>query len=161
MTVYFARAGDAVKIGMAKSVASRLRSLQTGCAQPLSLIREVDGGASVERWLHGQFRHLRMVGEWFRFDPTMLTIDPPNLGLAPVFKPAPGGFREKAISKIEQYLKRTGMSERQFGISAVGDHKFLRRLRDGAGITLTNLEKVEQFMRANPNGLDQPERAVS
>lgn len=54
--------------------------------------------------------------------------------------------REQFIRRAERFLERTGMSERQFGIEAVGDHKFFKRLRSGAGITLTVIEKVEGFI---------------
>jgi hypothetical protein len=54
--------------------------------------------------------------------------------------------REQFIRRAESFLERSGMSERQFGIEAVGDHKFFKRLRSGAGITLTVIEKVEGFI---------------
>lgn len=54
--------------------------------------------------------------------------------------------REEFTRRVEGFLERTGMSERQFGIEAVSDHKFLNRLRSGAGITLTVIEKAERFI---------------
>lgn len=60
--------------------------------------------------------------------------------------------RAQIIGKIEAYLTRTGMTERRFGLDVMGDHKFLRRLRDGAGITLTNVERAERFMAQHPDG---------
>lgn len=54
--------------------------------------------------------------------------------------------REQFIGVAEAFLQRTGMSERQFGIEAVGDHKFFKRLRSGFGVTLTVIEKAERFI---------------
>lgn len=54
--------------------------------------------------------------------------------------------REALVRKIEAFLAETGMSERQFGICVNNDHKFMKRLRSGAGITLTVIEKAERVM---------------
>lgn len=54
--------------------------------------------------------------------------------------------RTEFIERAEAFLVQSRISERQFGIQAVGDHKFLNRLRKGAGVTLTVLEKAERFM---------------
>ncbi len=54
--------------------------------------------------------------------------------------------REQFILRAETFLRHSGMSERQFGIEAVGDHKFFKRLREGAGVTLTVIEKAERFI---------------
>lgn len=66
--------------------------------------------------------------------------------------------RTQILARIGEYLRRTETSERQFGISAVGDHKFLSRLRSGAGITLSTIERAEQFMRDHPPA-DEPKPA--
>ena len=58
--------------------------------------------------------------------------------------------REAVVEKVEKFLSAAGMSERQFGIEAVGDHKFLKRLRSGHGVTLTVIEKAERFMEDRP-----------
>ena len=54
--------------------------------------------------------------------------------------------RQQFIERAEAFLRRSSMSERQFGIEAVGDHKFFKRLRSGAGVTLTVIEKAERFI---------------
>jgi hypothetical protein len=56
-------------------------------------------------------------------------------------------IRAQIISRIEAFLQAEKMSAASFGRAVVGDHKFLRRLRTGAGVTLTNIEKAEAFMR--------------
>lgn len=66
--VYFAKAGDRVKIGKAKNVASRIATLQTGCPDKIEVVRKVWGGNAVERTFHQRFSHLRVNGEWFRYE---------------------------------------------------------------------------------------------
>lgn len=56
------------------------------------------------------------------------------------------GWRSDIIAQIEVFLLRAGISERQFGMAAVGDSKFMPRLRKGSGVTLTTLERAERFM---------------
>lgn len=56
--------------------------------------------------------------------------------------------RQQVIDRVEAFLKRHSMSERQFGLRSVGDNKFVSRLRDpSVGVTLTNIERAERFMR--------------
>ncbi len=54
--------------------------------------------------------------------------------------------REEFIQRAEAFVRRTRMSERQFGVEAVGDHKFFKRLRSGVGVTLTVIERAERFI---------------
>lgn len=54
--------------------------------------------------------------------------------------------RQALLAQIESFLQRTGMSARRFGIEATGDHKLVKRLQSGAGITLTVIEKAERFI---------------
>ena len=54
--------------------------------------------------------------------------------------------RDAFLARIEAFLTSTGMSAARFGIEAVGDHKFVKRLSSGAGITLTVIERAETFM---------------
>lgn len=61
--------------------------------------------------------------------------------------------RSMLIRSIDAYLSRTGMTPRHFGLKAVGDHKFVPRLKAGKGITLTVIEKVERFMAEHPDGV--------
>lgn len=56
--------------------------------------------------------------------------------------------RKHILTRIEAFLARTGISPARFGIEAVGDHKFVKRLSEGAGVTLTSIEKAEAFMDA-------------
>lgn len=71
-SVYFAEAGDRVKIGWSKRVSARLAELQTGSAVPIRLIGAIPGGRALERRLHEEFAHLRLSGEWFSATPELL-----------------------------------------------------------------------------------------
>lgn len=66
--VYFIRSGKrgAIKIGWAKDVSKRLRILQTGSAEELSLIGAIPGGKRLERQIHERFAADRLTGEWFK-----------------------------------------------------------------------------------------------
>ena len=57
--------------------------------------------------------------------------------------------RLQLLERIGAFCSRHAMTERHFGIDAVGDHKLLARLRAGAGVTLTVIEKAEAFMAAH------------
>lgn len=66
--VYFIQAGDAsgpIKIGVTNDPASRLSSLQTSCAEPLTLLRACPGSYEIEADLHVHFAAERLRGEWF------------------------------------------------------------------------------------------------
>ena len=73
--VYFIFNADsnAIKIGKAKDVYKRMKSLQTGTPAYLKLIKVIDAKAGkeakeIEQSLHQQFEHLRLLGEWFKFN---------------------------------------------------------------------------------------------
>ncbi len=55
-------------------------------------------------------------------------------------------WRSDIIAEIESFRTRAGLSERQFGVLAVADSKFIPRLRRGFGVTLKTLERAEHFM---------------
>lgn len=88
--VYFARAGDAIKIGVSIDVRARVRGLSTSSPVPIELLAAMPGGVDEERALHRRFAYLRMNGEWFRAEselldfiatlPTLLPEDPPARG---------------------------------------------------------------------------------
>src|SRR4051794_2261972 len=90
MPVYFIRVGDdgPVKIGCAEDVDHRVLTLQSGNHRDLNLFRVIDGGPSVERWLHDHFRHLHIRGEWFDFDASMVTVEPPGERPSGALEPA-------------------------------------------------------------------------
>lgn len=77
--VYIATDGRGrVKIGFSTDIAARMKQLNSGNAEKVSVIRTFDGGARTEKWLHQRFAASAIKGEWFAFDPAMLTIIPPD-----------------------------------------------------------------------------------
>lgn len=80
MATYIIRAGltGPVKIGKADDVERRRATLQTAHHEELVVLRVIDTAFDAEPVMHKQFAHLRIRGEWFDFDPEMLTFDPPS-----------------------------------------------------------------------------------
>lgn len=66
-TVYFAgvTSGE-IKIGLAKDVASRISTMQTGNHLEIAVLAVTSGGVSQERAYHRLFAEHRIRGEWFR-----------------------------------------------------------------------------------------------
>lgn len=60
--------------------------------------------------------------------------------------------RERLMTQISAFCKRTGMSRREFGLRATGNASFWSRLaglsRDGVSLNLKTIERAEAFMRA-------------
>ena len=55
--------------------------------------------------------------------------------------------RAVTLARIDGFLEKTGLSEHQFGLSAVGNHRFVGNLRkDTHGVTLRIIERAEAFM---------------
>jgi len=55
-------------------------------------------------------------------------------------------IREALLAKVEAFCVKHGMSRHAFGLAAVGDERFVRRLASGKGVTLTTIERAERFM---------------
>jgi hypothetical protein len=65
-----------VKIGRAEDVESRIADLQTSNHERLHVLRVIDTYYETEFAFHARFADLRIHGEWFQFDPEMLTYIP-------------------------------------------------------------------------------------
>ena len=63
--VYFVRAGEYLKIGVADNIFSRMSALQTGCPMRLECVLLLQGGYDLEMELHDRFRGAHHRGEWF------------------------------------------------------------------------------------------------
>lgn len=63
-----------IKIGIADSVAARLKNLECACGVPLELMRVVKGGAEHEQNLHLAFDATRLKGEWFAPSAELLAL---------------------------------------------------------------------------------------
>lgn len=70
--IYFARAGDRIKIGFSKNPWARVDALRTGSPVPVILLGYIEADFSYERELHDRFAHLRDNLEWFRAEPELL-----------------------------------------------------------------------------------------
>lgn len=57
------------KIGIAKSIQSRMKQLQTGQSSTLTLMDsfESEYASKIEKALHNRFSYCRLEGEWFEF----------------------------------------------------------------------------------------------
>ncbi len=78
MTVYFVECPGSglTKIGKARSLCSRLLSLQTGSPSALSLVAALPGYSAEEAREHTRFARARVRGEWFRLAPGDLPETP-------------------------------------------------------------------------------------
>lgn len=78
MAVYFAeRPSDgAIKIGWSNLVNHRIKRLSWMQKEELKLVRLVNGGRNVEKWMHERFLDFNIQGEWFRFCPEMMVAYP-------------------------------------------------------------------------------------
>jgi len=68
--VYFIQGlcGGAIKIGYSVDPAKRLKALQTGYPDTLTILFMVPGNESTERQVHKEFETSKLKGEWFRPD---------------------------------------------------------------------------------------------
>lgn len=80
--IYFIlnKESNAVKIGRAKDVEKRLKSLQTANCNELKLIKTIRVNGSLEakeleNSLHQKFDHLRLSGEWFKAKPELIDFE--------------------------------------------------------------------------------------
>lgn len=91
--IYFIRQGllGNVKIGSTSDPVKRLKQLQTGQPVRLRLMRLVKGERAEEMALHKTFSHLRLTGEWFKFDDRMQG----DIGLADLPRPEVSRFSYK------------------------------------------------------------------
>ena len=67
-SVYLIRGNDGqYKIGIAKNPKQRIKQLQTGNSDKLTIIEtyESENASKIESTLHNQYAHLRNEGEWF------------------------------------------------------------------------------------------------
>lgn len=68
--------------------------------------------------------------------------------------------RTQLLERIASFRERHGLTERQFGIEAVGDHRLIRRLRDSeTGVTLTTIDRAESFMSRRDNAADSADKS--
>lgn len=62
-------------------------------------------------------------------------------------------IRGRAFRAFVAYCARVGLSERQFGDRAVGDHRLIERLGDPAyAVRVDRIERARTWMLAHPDG---------
>ena len=66
-TVYFAKSGNHVKIGVTNDITKRLSQLQNGTVNKIEVLLTLHGSANDEKAYHNEFKHLRIRGEWFNY----------------------------------------------------------------------------------------------
>jgi hypothetical protein len=121
---YFILGSEGIKIGQSFSPRSRLRDLQPGSATPLKLLLAVPYSRIPEPEAHKKFKHLRMMGEWFRPEQELLDFIE---GL----KPHPGGRTRKGSTEVEKTV--TGLLKQRRGASQVKKnliHNMIQQLRN-------------------------------
>lgn len=166
MTVYIIRSGEKgpVKIGRGANAEARRRALQTAHPRPLVMLREIEGGRLVERWMHDRFSRLRLYGEWFRFEDEMLTIEPPplvdpasaaNASLASRIIAKFGGVRKAAAKG--NWAPSTVQSWKDAGlIPAQRQQEVLK-----AGADLTDPVTAADFFETPPASPEKPAEAAA
>jgi hypothetical protein len=118
MPTYIVRAGDngPVKIGRASDVARRVAELQLANPERLTVIRIIDTPFDNEAVLHARFAHRSLHGEWFSFDPEMLTFipqQPLRRGAKDRVKTARKAAREEMQSLIREAFQAFFLIENQ------------------------------------------------
>ena len=72
--VYLAKneATTDLKIGISTNPAKRIKLLNTSSSHKISLIHIIKGSYETESYLHNLFKTLRLNGEWFKYDESIL-----------------------------------------------------------------------------------------
>lgn len=72
--VYFFKesAMNAIKIGRSQNVRGRFDQIRNGMPQDLEFLGYMDGSAAKEKEIHAKFSHLKLKGEWFQFDQSII-----------------------------------------------------------------------------------------
>jgi hypothetical protein len=110
--VYFIAAGsppEAVKIGYTlRDAGARLNGIQTSNHLEVRLLGTIPGDRGVERALHRRFAHLRLRGEWFRWDASIKAFidSDPDFPLADLRADSPfvglfgRGFEQRSFYRV-------------------------------------------------------------
>lgn len=79
--VYVIRVGERCKIGKAKDLKTRIRSLHLPSVPKVIAEKYSDDPLELERVLHDKFKHLRERGEWFRLGASEIDMARTLLGV--------------------------------------------------------------------------------
>jgi hypothetical protein len=72
--IYFIQGenGGPIKIGFAKNIKDRIKTLQTGYPDVLKLLLAFPGNLEIEQEMHKQFKQYKLNGEWFNPLPELI-----------------------------------------------------------------------------------------
>lgn len=62
---------------------------------------------------------------------------------------------EKFIDEVEEFLSASGMKETTFGIMAINDGKFVRKLRTGRRCWPETMDRVRMFIKEQRQEIDR------
>lgn len=65
----------------------------------------------------------------------------------PITVRAMNDTRARLIRKIDRWIAANKISPSEFGLMALNDTGFVKRLRDGKDVRLKTVERIETFMR--------------
>jgi hypothetical protein len=129
--IYFIQAGEGgpVKIGKADNVSARLVEMQCDNHADLVLLRQIEGGRLTEAWFHRAFASFRLRGEWFAYQPAMLTAEAPEETAAPpsTSKPAKPLAPGHILSRIHSTRGASKHVAARLGISQAAISGWLQR----------------------------------
>lgn len=69
--VYFIRDGHRLKIGFTTNIKSRVKAIQTDCAEAVDVLMVMPGTQGTEKFLHERFADYHVGGEWFNLVGTL------------------------------------------------------------------------------------------
>ncbi len=72
--VYFARAGDRIKIGVSRNVAKRLKDVGAHLLEDIVLLGTIVGSDRLERAIHARLKAHRVKNEWFADCPEVRSV---------------------------------------------------------------------------------------
>lgn len=153
MIYFIQKQAGPIKVGYSANVSSRLQTLQTGSPESLTLLAQLSGNRTLERYIHNKFAHLKLEGEWFKPERELLAyID--ELKASGVT--APEEQKDKIIclpnlSRIMVFMgqniklarKRRKLTASQVAERAGITRVTLRRVENGeAGVAFGNIANV-------------------
>src|SRR5947207_2529709 len=105
--VYFFKenATNAIKIGRSYDVRMRFEQIQSGMPQELEFLGFMQGSWAKEKEMHSKFEHLRLRGEWFRFDQSIVDFIESNTNQ--VMPPAPPTIKKPKKRHGSYFRKQT------------------------------------------------------
>lgn len=60
------------------------------------------------------------------------------------------------LKRVDEFLARAGMTDRQLGQQAVGNPKIVQRVRRGTHVTTDTIERIERFIGVGHVGMEAP-----